>query len=102
MRQRSSSRIGQIAAINGRAFAAFIFGLLGWLMWPSSAEWWQFYVFSALMYAGALSSAFEAAKRCHLLYEHDKAVQEFERIGGDPKAAHVAGKKALRDAGMIK
>lgn len=102
MKRRSLSRFKQVAAINARVFAAFVFGALAWLLWPSSVEWWQFFVFGGLMIAGAVSFLSDAIWRCLQLYEHDQAVAEFRLIGGDPKSSDVASNETLKKAGMIK
>lgn len=96
-----TSSISAIIRINFDLFMGFALLAVSWLIWPDHPKWWGFGLLSLFLVCGGVCFLIEAframarlrARRGVLAAQMDNAKAQ--------KAATLAGKEKLKDAGML-
>jgi hypothetical protein len=87
--------------INGMFLMACLCGVISWVTWPSSIEWWGFGFISIVMGLNAGILTIKAIGEMITLYGRDKTIAALLAKGTDAKADNLAGDDILKSKGMV-
>lgn len=87
--------------INGMFLMACLCGVISWVSWPSSIEWWGFGFVSIVMGLNAAILTIKAIGEIVTVYSRDKTIAALMAQGVDVKADDLAGPNDLRSKGMV-
>ena len=91
---------GPIVEINVKLLFAGLFGVIGYVMWPTNPKWWGLGFGSIVIEIAAVGLVIQAIRAMVGLYARDKALAEFRALGSAPKPSKLASSDALTKAGM--
>lgn len=88
-------------SINTKLGTAFLFGFLGWVIWPQSIAWWAFGFCSIVLWIVALGQAIKAVREMVQVRHKLRETYAFKAKGRDPEQARLADALDLKKAGLI-
>lgn len=94
--------MGSVVAINMKLLSCALLAGAAWYLWPTSwLEEWRSGVLAVFAAWGTVIAAMQALKAMIALYTRDKAIDEFQAHGLQPKSSKMASHDALKAAGML-
>jgi uncharacterized membrane protein YadS len=87
--------------INGMFLMVCLCGVISWVSWPSSIEWWGFGFISIVMGLNTLILIIKAIGEIIALYSRDKSIAALMAQGVEVKADDLAHSDDLKSKGMI-
>lgn len=97
----ANAPLGSVVAVNARLLAAVLMAYASYWCWPSSAQWWQFGLFSIFLGLMAFAQGVAALRLIAKLRIRERAIRTMQQSGAAPKSATLANDDILRDAGVI-
>ena len=91
-----------IVTINAKLLFAFSFGVVSYLIWPTSAKWWGLGVISICLSLGSLGLLKEAIKLVAKSRTFEGDQSEFMAQGKQVKSSTLASNERMTRDGVIK
>lgn len=96
-----SGKGGSVAAINIEFLIAATCGSIAWISWPSTPEWWQLGILSALLWVACVTHAIKGFRLILRRWQRGRVIAAFDAQGKAPKSAAMASSDKLQAMGMF-
>lgn len=96
-----TSSIGAVFLINAQLLGASLLGITGWLIWPSSPEWWGFGLVSIVLGACAAANTIGALRTILKVYVRERELARLAATSRAPDPSDLADQNTLKNAGML-
>ncbi|WP_373354485.1 hypothetical protein [Pseudoroseicyclus sp. CXY001] len=74
-----------------------------WLAWSNvTKEWWQLYIFAVLVGLTGVLQVLDGMRHLWRFFSRSRQLARMKRMGGVPRADHLASEDDLRKRGMIR